>query len=252
MAGATGTPVWLPTQDGYAAATIVRQDVGDQLVGADGLVTILRDDTGEQVVMPRDQLQNREPMPANGVPDLTQLSFLHEPAILDNLYHRYAVGATAAAARRGLGNTGDTQWDRLNAQMTQALDESGASPPSAGSPMVDGSSKKIYTYCGRICLAVNPFEPMPSLYTRAEMRRYHAAEHFADEPPHIFAVAEAAYRAMMAADGSTGGGGRNQSILVSGESGAGKTESAKLIMDYLATVGAVREPELPVMRASKV
>ena len=205
-----GTLVWLPTQDGYVAATIVRQDVGDQLIGADGLVTILRDDNGEQVVLPRAELHNREPVPPNGVADLTMLSFLHEPAILDNLHHRYAAAATAAAVRRGSTRSGDAQWDRLNAQMSQGLDaiqlggDDGAPPPEAA-----GGRKQIYTYCGRICLAVNPFEPMTALYTPAERQRYHAAERFADAPPHIFAVAEAAYRAMMA-PAEDGVGGRNQ------------------------------------------
>ena len=92
-------------------------------------------------------------------------------------------------------------------------------------------AKRIYTYCGRICLAVNPFEPMPQLYTMEVMRTYHRAARLDENPPHLFALAGAAFGAMMrsAAD---------QSILVSGESGAGKTESAKLIMDYLATVSA--------------
>nr|GEV28813.1 myosin-15 isoform X1 [Tanacetum cinerariifolium]GEV32066.1 myosin-15 isoform X1 [Tanacetum cinerariifolium] len=88
---------------------------------------------------------------------------------------------------------------------------------------------EIYTYTGSILIAVNPFTRLPHLYNVHMMEQYKGAL-FGELSPHVFAVADASYRAMM-------GDAKSQSILVSGESGAGKTETTKLIMQYLTYVG---------------
>ncbi|KAL0305152.1 UNVERIFIED_CONTAM: Myosin-6, partial [Sesamum angustifolium] len=88
---------------------------------------------------------------------------------------------------------------------------------------------EIYTYTGNILIAVNPFQRLPHLYDSHMMAQYKGAA-FGELSPHPFAVADAAYRLMM-------NEGVSQSILVSGESGAGKTESTKLLMQYLAYMG---------------
>ena len=85
---------------------------------------------------------------------------------------------------------------------------------------------EIYTYTGQILIAVNPFQKIPHLYDQAMMEMYGGAEQ-GELSPHVYAVAEAAYKQMLSE-------GCSQSILVSGESGAGKTETAKHIMQYLA------------------
>lgn len=87
----------------------------------------------------------------------------------------------------------------------------------------------IYTYTGSILIAVNPFTKLPHLYNVHMMDQYKGAP-FGQLSPHVFAVADASYRAMVDE-------GKSQSILVSGESGAGKTETTKLIMQYLTYVG---------------
>lgn len=88
---------------------------------------------------------------------------------------------------------------------------------------------EIYTYTGSILIAVNPFQRLPHLYDSHMMAQYKGAA-FGELSPHPFAVADAAYRLMM-------NEGKSQAILVSGESGAGKTESTKLLMRYLAYMG---------------
>ncbi|KAL1550095.1 myosin-6-like [Salvia divinorum] len=88
---------------------------------------------------------------------------------------------------------------------------------------------EIYTYTGSILIAVNPFQRLPHLYDSHMMAQYKGAA-FGELSPHPFAVADAAYRLMM-------NDGKSQAILVSGESGAGKTESTKLLMRYLAYMG---------------
>ncbi|KAM0836949.1 hypothetical protein ACQ4PT_061982 [Festuca glaucescens] len=88
---------------------------------------------------------------------------------------------------------------------------------------------EIYTYTGSILIAVNPFTRLPHLYNEYMMEQYKGVR-LGDLSPHVFAVADASYRAMV-------NDSRSQSILVSGESGAGKTETTKLIMRYLTYVG---------------
>ncbi|PUZ50892.1 hypothetical protein GQ55_6G109100 [Panicum hallii var. hallii] len=117
---------------------------------------------------------------AGGVDDMTKLSYLHEPGVLQNLAIRY----------------------ELN---------------------------EIYTYTGNILIAVNPFQRLPHLYDPHMMQQYKGAP-FGELSPHVFAVADVAYRAMINEN-------KSNAILVSGESGAGKTETTKMLMRYLAYLG---------------
>ncbi|CAI5715858.1 unnamed protein product [Hyaloperonospora brassicae] len=86
-----------------------------------------------------------------------------------------------------------------------------------------------YTYTGDICLAVNPYQWLDELYEPGLHEKYMRAQKRQDVPPHAYAVSVAAFRHMC-------DHGTNQSILVSGESGAGKTETTKILMDNLATI----------------
>ncbi|KAJ3102488.1 Myosin type-2 heavy chain 1 [Phlyctochytrium bullatum] len=89
--------------------------------------------------------------------------------------------------------------------------------------------KYIYTYSGMVLIAMNPFEKI-DMYSVETMREY-AGKIREELEPHVFAIAEEAYRAMLR--------GNDQSIIVSGESGAGKTQSTKYIMRYFATVDSL-------------
>ncbi|XP_020405111.1 myosin-17 isoform X4 [Zea mays] len=118
--------------------------------------------------------------PPDGVDDMTRLSYLHEPGVLDNLAVRYAKNI-------------------------------------------------IYTYTGNILIAINPFQRLPNLVDARTMEKYKGAN-LGDLDPHVFAIADVSYRQMI-------NEGKSNSILVSGESGAGKTETTKLLMGYLAYLG---------------
>ncbi|XP_029469861.1 unconventional myosin-Va-like isoform X2 [Rhinatrema bivittatum] len=89
-------------------------------------------------------------------------------------------------------------------------------------------SSSIYTYCGIVLVAVNPYEQLP-IYEEDIMFAY-SGQDVREMDPHVFAVAEEAYKHLARDD-------KNQSLIISGESGAGKTVSAKYAMRYFATVG---------------
>merc|ERR1712142_109081 len=85
----------------------------------------------------------------------------------------------------------------------------------------------IYTYSGLFCIAINPYKRFP-IYTLRTMELY-VGKRRNECWPHIFAIAEGAYQGMMNT-------GCNQSILITGESGAGKTENTKKVISYFATI----------------
>ncbi len=87
----------------------------------------------------------------------------------------------------------------------------------------------IYTYSGLFCIAINPYIRFP-IYTQRAMEIY-IGKRRNECPPHIFGVAEGSYQGMMNV-------GKNQSILITGESGAGKTENTKKVIAYFASIGA--------------
>ncbi|XP_063926262.1 unconventional myosin-Va-like [Zophobas morio] len=109
--------------------------------------------------------------------DMTNLNFLHEPALLQTLQVRF-------------------QQDL------------------------------IYTYSGIVLVSVNPFKSLPYLYDASTLELYRGQQ-LGQLDPHLFAVAEESYQCLCRTL-------QSQSIIISGESGAGKTVSAKFVMRYLA------------------
>ena len=83
----------------------------------------------------------------------------------------------------------------------------------------------IYTYISEILIAVNPFKYIDGLYTEEKKSKYKGVNWTTLEP-HVYAAAEMAFKHMELQS-------QSQSLLVSGESGAGKTETNKQLMDYL-------------------
>merc|ERR1719208_377871 len=90
-------------------------------------------------------------------------------------------------------------------------------------------SSLIYTYSGLFCVVVNPYKRLP-IYTEKIIEIYKGKKRH-EVPPHVFAITDIAYRSMLQDR-------EDQSILCTGESGAGKTENTKKVIQYLAFVAA--------------
>ncbi|KAF2261074.1 myosin-2 [Lojkania enalia] len=180
-----GTRAWQPdTTEGWVAS-----EVEEKLVNGDKVKLIFRLQNGEskavETTIAAIQDGNDPNLPPLMNPamleasdDLTNLSHLNEPAVLQAIKLRYA-------------------------------------------------QKEIYTYSGIVLIATNPFARVDSLYVPGMVQAY-AGKQRSYGAPHLFAIAEEAFAEMVREQ-------KNQTIVVSGESGAGKTVSAKYIMRYFAT-----------------
>uniref|UniRef100_A0A6Q2XGU3 Myosin IG n=1 Tax=Esox lucius TaxID=8010 RepID=A0A6Q2XGU3_ESOLU len=86
---------------------------------------------------------------------------------------------------------------------------------------------RIYTFIGEVVVSVNPYKQM-DIYGKEAIEAYRGRELY-ENPPHLYAVADAAYKAMKRR-------AKDTCIVISGESGAGKTEASKYIMQYIAAI----------------
>ncbi|KAI7907846.1 P-loop containing nucleoside triphosphate hydrolase protein [Cokeromyces recurvatus] len=180
-----GLVVWLPDEEqGWISATVISIENDNTIIKMS-----LQDDMNpEKVHIFEASLVDiesnkislppfRNPPKMENTEDLTSLSYLNEPSVLNTIKIRY-------------------------------------------------EEKNIYTYSGIVLIATNPFAHVP-LYGPEIIQKYSGNRRNKLEP-HLFAIAEDAYRCMIRDN-------KNQTIIVSGESGAGKTVSAKYIMRYFAT-----------------
>ncbi|XP_064008778.1 unconventional myosin-XV [Pogoniulus pusillus] len=101
----------------------------------------------------------------------------------------------------------------------------------------------IYTYIGSILVSVNPYR-LYNIYGTEQVLQYEGRA-LGENPPHLFAIASVAYSKVMDAK-------HNQCIVISGESGSGKTEATKLILRYLAAVSQKRSaaPQIEILEAT--
>ncbi len=90
-------------------------------------------------------------------------------------------------------------------------------------------ARLIYTYSGLFCVVVNPYKRFP-IYTQTVVKMY-LGKRRNEVPPHLWAITETAYRNMLQ-------NSKDQSMLITGESGAGKTENTKKVISYLAMVAS--------------
>ncbi|XP_042197097.1 unconventional myosin-XV [Callorhinchus milii] len=127
--------------------------------------------------------------------------------------------------------------DQLAVRFQQPLEETGVDDMTQLEDLNEGAVlynlrkrfdlQIIYTYIGSILVSVNPYK-MYNLYGTETVLRYEGKS-LGENPPHLFAIANAAYSKMIDAK-------HNQCIIISGESGSGKTEATKLILRYLAAI----------------
>jgi myosin heavy subunit len=112
------------------------------------------------------------------------------------------------------------------------------------------STDDIFTYIGPILVACNPYKPL-QIFTREYTERYHAAGPGEVLPPHVYGLANNAYGSMLRDRA-------DQSVVISGESGAGKTEETKLCVQFLADVAGSedgadgRRPEQLLLASSPI
>ena len=106
----------------------------------------------------------------------------------------------------------------------------------------------IYTFVGPIVVSVNPYKSVKQIYTEEKMKEYFStigstlSKEKAELQPHLYAVAQNAYNALIQSISTKGV--LDQAIIISGESGAGKTESTKRILEYYAFI--TRMKSIPV------
>ncbi|XP_030856038.1 unconventional myosin-Ia [Strongylocentrotus purpuratus] len=93
--------------------------------------------------------------------------------------------------------------------------------------MLRFKANEVYTYIGNVVVSVNPYTKLP-LYTMEKIMEYRGMNLY-ELPPHIYAITDDAYRDMRDKN-------RDQCVIISGESGAGKTEASKIVMQYVAAV----------------
>ncbi|KAF7337503.1 Microfilament motor [Mycena sanguinolenta] len=97
------------------------------------------------------------------------------------------------------------------------------------------TNAEIYTYIGAVLISVNPFRDL-GIYNDETLHKYRGKNRL-EVPPHVFSIAESSYYNMNAYH-------ENQCVIISGESGAGKTEAAKRIMQYIAAVSSGQDTSI--------
>merc|ERR1712106_1166149 len=102
-------------------------------------------------------------------------------------------------------------------------------------------AKLIYTYSGLFCIVVNPYKRYP-IYTGTVVKLY-LGKRRNEVPPHLWAITETAYRNMLTNI-------KDQSMLITGESGARKTENTKKVISYLAAVAAPKKKAADAKKVS--
>ncbi|CAG4991721.1 unnamed protein product [Colias eurytheme] len=188
---------------------------------------------GEEKTLKKELLSQVNPPKFEKVEDMADLTYLNEAAVLHNLRQRYYAK---------LIYTKDFKKDLVSQvnppKYEKCEDMSNLTYLNDASVLYNLKQryyhKLIYTYSGLFCVAINPYKRFPVYTTRCA--RLYRGKRRSEVPPHIFAISDGAYVNMLTNH-------ENQSMLITGESGAGKTENTKKVIAYFATVGASQKKD---------
>ncbi|XP_054616465.1 myosin-16-like isoform X1 [Dunckerocampus dactyliophorus] len=154
--------------------------VAGEIQSEDGDKVTIKTAKNTMVTIKKDDIQQMNPPKFFQASDMSNLTFLNEASVLENLRSRYV-------------------------------------------------NMRIYTYSGLFCVTINPYKWLP-IYG-AKVAQMYKGKKRSEVPPHLFSISDNAYHDMMLEH-------ENQSMLITGESGAGKTENTKKVIQYFANVGA--------------
>uniref|UniRef100_A0A6Q2XQM9 Myosin-7B n=1 Tax=Esox lucius TaxID=8010 RepID=A0A6Q2XQM9_ESOLU len=165
----------------------------------DGAKVTVQTEFGKTVVVKEDDCHPQNPPKFDKIEDMAMFTFLHEPAVLFNLKERYAAWMIYVSTN-------------LHSHFNLHL------------------SRLPQTYSGLFCVTVNPYKWLP-VYDQSVVNAYRGKKR-TEAPPHVFSVSDNAYQYMLSDR-------ENQSVLITGESGAGKTVNTKRVIQYFASIAAV-------------
>uniref|UniRef100_A0A674C4L6 Myosin heavy chain 7 n=1 Tax=Salmo trutta TaxID=8032 RepID=A0A674C4L6_SALTR len=157
---------------------------------------------GKTVTVKDCDVHPQNPPKFDKIEDMAMFTFLHEPAVLFNLKERYAAWMIYVILSKG--------YEFLFFYFDSFL--------------------FLQTYSGLFCVTVNPYKWLP-VYNQEVVSAYRGKKR-SEAPPHIFSISDNAYQYMLTDR-------ENQSILITGESGAGKTVNTKRVIQYYASIAAV-------------
>ncbi|GLH07674.1 Myosin heavy chain, muscle [Gryllus bimaculatus] len=188
---------------------------------------------GEDKTVKKEALSQVNPPKFERVEDMADLTYLNEAAVLHNLKQRYYVKLIYDK------NFKKEQVSQVNPPKYEKCEDMSNLTYLNDASVLHNLKQRyyhklIYTYSGLFCVAINPYKRFP-VYTLRCAKMYRGKRRN-EVPPHIFAISDGAYVNMLT-------NRENQSMLITGESGAGKTENTKKVIAYFATVGASTKKE---------
>ncbi|KAI8436475.1 hypothetical protein MSG28_010041 [Choristoneura fumiferana] len=214
---------------------------------------------GEEKTLKKELLSQVNPPKFEKVEDMADLTYLNDAAVLHNLRQRYYAKLiyTKDFKKDLVGQVNPPKYEKCEdmSNLTYLNDASVlynlkqryyhkliyislSIVPDLSPPTQDKSVKSFgdggKTYSGLFCVAINPYKRFPVYTTRCA--RLYRGKRRSEVPPHIFAISDGAYVNMLTNH-------ENQSMLITGESGAGKTENTKKVIAYFATVGASQKKD---------